>query len=196
LKLSQVDETFSNVRSHIQEGKPFAVISAWKNNMGYNTERNRERNIELINDLRSSGLGGVKMKGRYQEMGKPASSVEISFFVPYNGDDLPWFKREMERLCGLYDQECICFSDGQNLGYLYPNGQFEKQFSKANFDVTDIEGFWSSMRGHTIQFETAFCSGNSAFQDAYRKSGLISDLKGISVRDVFERYKDQGVITD
>jgi hypothetical protein len=177
MDLLKVPETFSDIRSHLSANKPFAQITAWRPE--YNTQQNRERNIDLINDLRSSGYGGVKLKGRYNPPGTSDVYDEISFFVPFEGNNLEQFKQTIMRLTGKYNQDSALFSDGKSVVFLKSSGSIDKILKpSAQFDQSDLKGGWSQLRGHNYQFlEAGFVLGNNLMQ-VYASVGLRSNLIG------------------
>lgn len=175
MRLGEIPENFSNIYMHISAHKPFAQITAWRYDK--NVEENRERNIELINDLRSYGLGGTKLKGRYIPPGSSTPQDEISFFVPYNGNDVADFKRTIQHLLNLYNQDSALFSDGTNVYFLTASGGIDMRFSSVHFNGSDLKNGWSQLRGHTYQFlESGFANGNTLFKWGYHACGLQSDL--------------------
>lgn len=208
VNLDIVESAFSKIKTFLDSNTPFAQITAWRNTSAnhptdtkrkqYNTQENRQRNIQLISDLRSAGLGGIKVKGVYKEQGAVADEdKEVSFFVPYTGDNVNQFKSTILRLAKKYNQDEIVFSDGKTVSLMKSGGATTRTFRSVAFDVQQLKNAWTQVRGHNYQFlEVASAKGTVFALEAYNNSGLVSDRMGLSLKEYVHRYQSKGGLSE
>ncbi len=88
---------------------PFMIISGWRDT--FSREQNRERNRQLIQQLRNVGLAATEQKGLWN------GGHESSLFVPLKQPtsvirDVTVFFDLAKRLMTEYDQDSIIVNDG------------------------------------------------------------------------------------
>ncbi len=172
VNIELLEAGISRIQRFIQDNRPFALITAFK---GYNSRaENHEKNSELMSDLRSFGLGAIQLNGYYKEKDMAEPSRELSFFVPYLGDDEAAFRKFMTAMCTKYEQECVGYSEGKQYGLLFANGTFDPKFSAVSFGPAQVKEAWSRLRGKWfVMVECAFCASSNIGRQAWDALGLI-----------------------
>lgn len=155
------EASLSRVWQHMEEGRSWGIISAWRSDQADDPKKNRELNNEasdqLEQDIRSLGYGYFPMKGRWREDTEdgPVWVEERSFFVP-NIE-----KGEIRELGQKYGQDAVVFgeSDGPDdqpgdVVLLYMDGR-EMKISKNTGDdlrPRQIADAYSEVKGHAFAF--------------------------------------------
>lgn len=175
---------------------PFAMISAYR---AKNTKaQNREATGRLLSEIRQ--YGPTQLIGHYPEdeaIGKPeGEKIEISFLVPYRGNNESAFRQQMANLCGQLNQDSVLYSDGNQVGFLTRSGSFNQAFSKMSADPGKIQQYWSMIRGRKFLYmETKIYTGS--FMSNWiveNQSGLKSDMSAIDLKRNYDMLKKDGLI--
>jgi hypothetical protein len=172
ISIDKLPESLSKIYSLASQGCPYAFITAFKD--GNSRDDNHRANDALVADMRDFGLGGTQLNGYFKTPTMDAANREISFFIPYLGDDEPAFRLWATKMCNRYDQYCVGYSDGEDLGFLYPDGRFDPEFSSLSFDDSKINMFWSQLRSHKFaMIESGVFLGNNSGKYLLEKLGII-----------------------
>lgn len=153
------EASLSRVWQHMEEGRSWGIISAWRSDIGGDPKSRREMNNRrtenLENDLRSLGYGYFPMKGRWRETdretGEERWSEERSFFVP-NIE-----RNELLDLAERYDQEAVIFGepgDDGKVKLLFTAGGEDTLApnSSEGFRPRRIADAYSEVKGHAFAF--------------------------------------------
>lgn len=183
---------------------PFGMISAEKHdpafiekiNQSQGTKLgaakiNRSRTAQLAAELSKRKLGGVPVRGYFQEENDPEPKPEIAYFVPlgvtYAGLKEPEFRYFLLELGARFDQESILYSAGgdelaQELQV--PDGQVKSTFKRLTFNPTaqELQGAWSAVRRHKFVFLECSIGADTVLS---RRSDLhFGFLGGVRLEDL------------
>jgi hypothetical protein len=173
----------SRIKQH--SDKPFAVITAFRNN--YSLKENRKRNKQLESTLKANKAGGIKLIGHWQEgpdgmdwreakkLGRVEDIVEESYFVPKPKDmEFEQFFTIMAKLTKKFDQDVTIISDGDDIMFLYQNGDTEKKYKSTQF--MKIDQAYSQLRnrpGVPFIFEGTMAPSSNMHRMALKERGVI-----------------------
>lgn len=157
------EASLSRIWQHIEGGRSFGIITAFRG--GMSLSENRKRNQQLKSDIRKAGFGYFQLDGHYVEnYGKEdAEDVnEESFFViGKEGYDSNLFGL-LKTLGSKYDQDSVLFKNGEedevflvgtnNTGW---PGKGKKE-SVGRWKPNKAGEFYSKMKGRTFVFESAW----------------------------------------
>jgi hypothetical protein len=161
----------SRVLSHTS--KPFAVITAFRDD--YSLSQNRGRNSQLESVLKQLRAGGIKLIGFWQEApddmsyaqakkeGKLTPVKEESYFIPMP-QHLDWerFYETMKKVGKKFNQDAILLGDGKSAWLEYKGGKKESVgsigFNKMN------QAYSKLRRGNQIPF---------VFEGTMQPSGIM-----------------------
>ena len=147
-----------------QEKIPFFIISAWRGERP--SKENRRLSQELVNRLRTYGVGVIPLWGVWLEKdritGEKRRVRERSFLaVKPKHIDIKKFRGIAVMLMKEFEQEAIVFGDEIAIYQICNKGvkddcQDRKIGNRATFDVRKIEDIFSTIKGHPFTFESIF----------------------------------------
>lgn len=122
----------SRIISHIQDGTPFIMMSAFRPN--YSMKQNRERMKQLNSDLQRAGFGVIKLDGVWEGDSEP------SFFaIPRNIELGGRMARKLSVHLGQkYEQDATIMGDGDMVYLLGQDGSEWETFDAATIDGDDL----------------------------------------------------------
>jgi hypothetical protein len=137
-KLNEAGGGLARIAKHMN--RPFAMISAFKQEAGRTHIDNLKATKELVQDMISLRMSGLRMKGNY-------GSPEISFFVPApEGMSFEQFLNRMEDLGHKYEQESVGIGDGETFSLHYMNGSVDQIGQVATMRPDAVEDMWSEIK--------------------------------------------------
>jgi hypothetical protein len=121
------EASLSRIWQHIQNGKTFAVISAYR---GSNSEQeNRSLHEKLKQDVRSKGYGFIEQKSGYTyanpQTGEEGNVEEQSLFIPEIS------KADAVSLATKYQQESILWKDTNEFVLYYVSSGKTDPFNRG-----------------------------------------------------------------
>lgn len=155
--LTEAPARLSRLQSHAQS-RPFIMISASRGDLS--VRENKTRSTELVQILRSHGLGGIQIEGHWLEAGR-GSVTELSFFVPLtktatinghpmDGDTMLAFACELGK---QFQQEALLYGDGT---WVYEvdcqTGNFEVRSSTAGITQQELGAQYSRIQNRNFKF--------------------------------------------
>jgi hypothetical protein len=141
-----IEASLSRIWQHIQNGKTFAVISAYRGN--YTEEENRKRHNQLKTDVRALGHGFIEQKSGYTYTdplsGEEGGAEEKSLFIPNIS------KADAVALGRKYTQESILWKDDSRFVLLFIADGSEKSFATTSngcmtFDANRVKDAYSEL---------------------------------------------------
>ena len=169
------EASLSRIWQHIQAGRAFAMITAFR---GENTElvdqkngirserKNRALNKDMAKAVRAAGYGFFPIEGHYPE--KTLSNREVdrkeeSFFIIDDKDDPKTFSKFVEQLGIEFGQDSVFFMDADGQAYFiytrdtddHFKGQREKIGNEllTNPNNKKLTQFFSKVKGRTFGFD-------------------------------------------
>lgn len=121
----------NRVLSHIQDGRPFIMMSAARPDMSNNQINSRMQ--QLQRDLTSAGMGVIRLEGVWEGESEP------SFFaVSKDTRGGEWIKQLAVHLGKRYDQDATISGDGTKVYLLGQDGSVWEEFDAATIDRQDL----------------------------------------------------------
>lgn len=114
-KKEEVAVSMSRIYDHTKN-RPFAALTAFRGE--YSLAENRDRNKDLIQQVRDAGFGFAKVKGRYIEnkgtdKENPVDEESIMVFAP-KGTDMKAFEKFVTGLGSKFDQDSVLVKSPDN----------------------------------------------------------------------------------
>ena len=147
-----IESGLSRIKSHSENG--FFTISACRHE--YSDEENLSHTDQLINDIRSYGLGYILLMGGYIEHDADGNEVpveEISLFVPYKDNvSIDEFSDIADTLAKKYDQDgyILCSPEDKTIySYTKKNPKSDTYDEKDNlgkFSFDNMSMYYSRLK--------------------------------------------------
>jgi len=203
---------WSTVRSTIENGSPLALVSAWSDdttlpaicpvvlNFKYKLiDCNRKRSLDLLKELCTAGYPGIKIKGSYLSETSADCAIrhEIAYFIPLPEHNFEDVKEFVQNSCRLFEQSGAIYSDGNRAGLILASGDFRVTKEAGAISQENLLALWSAARGHNFtEMRSGIANGGGWFNYFYDKSGLISDLQGITRRELSMRHPRRYILCE
>ena len=137
--------SLSRIRSHIEGGEPFAIMTAWKSDM--TTREKKDKNKVLKSDIRSRGYGVIGVMGASKEGDVPVDYEENFFII-----GIP--RNEAIALGQKYNQYCVLWGDkDEGVFIFYMSGGHDELDKKINFN--NLNAYYTQYKRHTFWFPPA-----------------------------------------
>lgn len=148
------ESSLSRIIQHIQTGKTFAVISAYRGE--FSASENKFRHRQLAGAIRALGLGYIEQTSGYTYSdGTDHTVEEESFFIPGIS------YQQALALGGKFDQESILFKD-EKIGFVLT----------FTITFTDAEGHSHRPGEIALRFKTDDREGVASFDPRVYKSAF------------------------
>ena len=158
------EASLSRIWKHIEDGRPFGMITAFRKD--YSKRDNMARNKKLEASIRAAGYGFFRMEGHYIEdygTSDAQDVIEQSFFVIGDAGDMEDptnFKEFLKWEGKRFDQDSIFYYDIEiEQGVLigtnhtgYPGWNKVEKLGK--WHPSKVGEFYSKMKRSTFVFET------------------------------------------
>lgn len=140
---------YNRVQMHATS-QPFIMLSAARG--GLPRDEIRKRSRQLIQQIRSQGLGAIQVEGHWEDDTGPV--VEPSFFVPLTGKTAIKSSDELlafgQKLAAAYQQQTILFGDTK---FVYEVGEtIEVLGPVADITTKEIGNIYSRIRNRDFKF--------------------------------------------
>lgn len=145
----------SRLLTHIRNGIPFFMISAFRSDLDHEINIMRAKNLKA--DLNHYPVAVIKTEGEYQEIGSEVPSRELSLFVmardpkKYSSDYLLSLGK---KLMIRYQQDSIAYGDGEDIALIFQNGDAIFIGNTVTFNQKKIDdiGAFSVIKGRKFSF--------------------------------------------
>lgn len=154
------EASLSRIWKHIEEGRPFGMITAFRWN--FDLKQNLARNKQLEAAIRSAGYGFFRMEGHYIEgfgTDNEQPVKEQSFFV-IGDDDHATFKLFLKQQGTRFEEDSIFYYDPEKKrGFLVGTNNTgfpgkNKELDVGKWHPSKVGEFYSKMKRQTFVFET------------------------------------------
>jgi hypothetical protein len=176
------EDGLSRVFTHSK--KPFAVLTAFRDN--YTLAQNRQRNRSLESALKQNKMGGIRMIGHWMEapdgthwkdavaQGTAKDVTEESYFIPMPASmEFEKFKYIIQSLTNSFNQDAAVIGDGKGMFLISKSGQMDKIGSAASFNK--ISQAYSKLRKRPqipFVFEGTINPSSIAHRISFQRRGL------------------------
>lgn len=154
------EASLSRIWKHIEEGRPFGMITAFRGD--YTRKDNLARNKKMEAAIRAAGYGFFRMEGHYIEgygSGNAQDVKEQSFFVIGDSGDDETFKLFLKQQGKKFDQDSIFYFDPEKKkGFLIGTNStgwpgLNKEMDVGKWHPSKVGEFYSKMKRQTFVFE-------------------------------------------
>lgn len=170
-KLEEAGAGLSRVVTHIRDGTPFLMVSAFRSTNPHNV--NLQRHDQMKHILQRYPVSYIQTEGEYHEEGSPEPKPELSLFImPSRGNVVMPAKRLLligRSLMTMFEQDSVLFGDGEMVQLVFADGSTMKLGNRLTFrpDVIDTLGGFSKLKGRKFSFtEPGATQGAAAYQKA------------------------------
>lgn len=161
----------SRIVSHIQDGTPFIMISAFR---GTNPHKvNVQRHAQMKHVLAKYPVSYIQTEGEYQEEGSDEPKPEQSLFIMPNRDDTTMPSKRLlaigKALMAMFNQDSILYGDGEMVWLVFNDGSTDKLGNRLTFrpEVIDTLGGFSKVKHRKFSFtDPDTAAGAATYQAA------------------------------
>lgn len=168
-KLEEAGAGLSRIVTHIRDGTPFLMVSAFRGTNPHNV--NLQRHAQMKQILQRYPVSYIQTEGEYHEEGSPEPKAELSYFImPSRGNVVMPTKRLLaigKSLMAAFDQDSILFGDGETVSLVFNDGSTMKLGNRLTFrpEVIDTLGGFSKLKQRKFSFaEPEATPGAAAYQ--------------------------------
>ncbi len=146
---SSLNRLWSHARKAEGGGRTMGIVTAFRG--AYSSNKNRQRNSQLIQQVRSAGLSATRIKGIFAErkkdgtLGEPEEEWSYVVFGATKEQMIKWRDR--------WDQDSVIYVDPAKGGHAWILDKKEGEHDLGKFAPGKIAQHYSKIKGGTFVFE-------------------------------------------